>query len=115
MRSWKKQIGLFAAAYLFYNLARVVVVGDNHTARANAHWVIGLERSGGFDVEHSVQSAFDAPWCAWILSNVYLAAQLVVLPGSLIWLYRRSPAIYRRLRDTVLATWILAVPVYALF
>jgi membrane-associated phospholipid phosphatase len=38
-----------------------------------------------------------------------------VVPGSLIYLYRRSPAIYRRLRDTILATWMLAVPIYALF
>ena len=51
----------------------------------------------------------------WLLSNVYLAAQLGVVPASLIYLYRRAPAIYRRLRDTVLATWVLSVPIYALF
>jgi membrane-associated phospholipid phosphatase len=51
----------------------------------------------------------------WLLSNVYLAAQLVVLPGALIYLYRRAPAVYRRLRDTVLATWMIAVPIYAAF
>ena len=51
----------------------------------------------------------------WLLSNIYLAAQLVVLPGALIYLYRRAPGIYRRLRDTVLATWLLAVPIYVLF
>ena len=43
-----------------------------------------------------------------VLSNVYLAAQLVVLPGSLIWLFRRDKGVYRRLRDTILATWLLA-------
>jgi hypothetical protein len=42
-------------------------------------------------------------------------AQLVVLPAALIWLYRGSPAIYRQLRDTVLATWLIAVPIFALF
>jgi len=51
----------------------------------------------------------------WLLSNIYLAAQIAVVPGSLVYLYRRSPAVYRRLRDTILATWMLAVPIYALF
>jgi hypothetical protein len=45
----------------------------------------------------------------------FVAAQLVVLPGALIWLYRRSPALYRQLRDTVIATWLIAVPIFALF
>jgi membrane-associated phospholipid phosphatase len=39
----------------------------------------------------------------------------VVLPGSLIWLYRRSQPVYERLRNTVLATWLISIPVYALF
>jgi membrane-associated phospholipid phosphatase len=39
----------------------------------------------------------------------------LVVPGSLIYLYRRSPGVYRRLRDTILATWMLAVPIDALF
>ena len=46
----------------------------------------------------------------WLLSNIYLAAQLAVLPGALLYLYRRAPAVYRRLRDTVLATWAIADP-----
>ena len=37
------------------------------------------------------------------------------MPGALIWLYARSPAVYRQLRNTVLATWLIAVPIYALF
>jgi hypothetical protein len=52
---------------------------------------------------------------SWLLSNVYLAAQLVVLPGALIWLYRRSPTVYCQLRNTVIATWLIAVPIFALF
>ena len=51
----------------------------------------------------------------WILSNVYLAAQLVVLPLALVWLYRRSRPIYHSLRNTVIATWLIAVPIFALF
>ena len=45
----------------------------------------------------------------------YLCAQFVVVPCALLCLYRRAPSVYRRLRDTVLVTWMLAVPIYALF
>lgn len=62
-----------------------------------------------------MQRALDWGVASWLLSNVYVAAQLVVLPGALIWLYRRSPALYRQLRDTVIATWLIAVPIFALF
>jgi PAP2 superfamily len=51
----------------------------------------------------------------WLLSHIYLAAQLVVLPGALVYLYGRAPEIYRRLRGTVLATWVLSIPIYAAF
>jgi hypothetical protein len=33
----------------------------------------------------------------------------------MIWLYRRDRLSYRRLRDTMLATWLLALPVFWLF
>jgi membrane-associated phospholipid phosphatase len=51
----------------------------------------------------------------WLLNHVYVMAQLVVVPGALIWLYRRDRATYRTLRNTVLGTWLVALPVYAAF
>ena len=51
----------------------------------------------------------------FLLSHIYLAAQIVVLPGVLIAMYRWAPRIYPRLRNTVIATWMLSLPVYALF
>jgi membrane-associated phospholipid phosphatase len=50
-----------------------------------------------------------------MLSNVYMAAQMAVLPGALIWTYRKAPEVYRHLRSTVLATWLIAVPIFALY
>ena len=50
-----------------------------------------------------------------LLSHIYLAAQIVVLPGVLVAMYRWAPRIYPRLRDTVIATWMLSLPIYALF
>jgi membrane-associated phospholipid phosphatase len=113
--SWRRQLGLFAAAYAVYNLGRWVFVGDLSEARTHAEWIIDLEQAAGVAVEDSVQGALDSDIARWFFSNVYMAAQLVVLPGSLVWLYRRSPEIYRGLRNTILATWLIAVPIYALF
>ena len=106
---------MFAVVYLLYDASRWVFAGRFPTAAAHARWVIDLERSMHVAVERSVQRAFAAGPAEWLLSNVYLAAQLIVLPASLIWLYRRSPRVYRELRDTVVAAWVVAVPVFAVF
>jgi hypothetical protein len=109
------QVGIFVLAYLLYSMARWITVGDLPTAVANAHWIVDLERRLGVNSEDAVQQALSGTAAIWILNHVYLAAQLVVLPGSLIWLYRRSRPVYERLRNTVLATWLISIPVYALF
>jgi membrane-associated phospholipid phosphatase len=62
-----------------------------------------------------VQAALSGTAAIWILNQLYLAAQLVVVPATLILLYRRNHEIYVRLRNTVLATWLIAMPIYALF
>src|SRR3954453_8620083 len=96
-------------------MARWISVGDLATAVANAHWIVDFERSLGVNSEGVVQQALSGTAVIWILNHVYLAAQLVVLPGSLIWLYRRSRPVYEKLRNTVLATWLISIPVYAAF
>ena len=60
-----------------------------------------------------MQPALTGTWMMWVLNHLYLAAQLVVLPGALVFLYRRSQPIYERLRNTILATWLISIPVYA--
>jgi hypothetical protein len=112
---WRTELLLFFAAYWVYNLARWIFVGELDQAREHAHWIFDLERSAGVAVEASVQRAFDFGLATWALSNLYLLAQLVVVPIVLIWLYRRAPETYRQLRNTIVATWLIAVPVFALF
>jgi PAP2 superfamily len=112
---WRTELLLFFAAYWVYNLARWIFVGDLDQAREHAHWIFDLEQSAGVAVESSVQRAFHFEAATWVLSNLYLLAQLVVVPAVLIWLYRRSPQVYRQLRNTIVATWLIAVPVFALF
>jgi hypothetical protein len=105
----------FAAVYLLYNASRWIFAGHLQVAREHAHEIINLERSLHIAIERTVQHALDTGAAGWLLSNVYLAAQLVVLPAALIWLYRRSRPTYRHLRNTVIATWLIAVPIFALF
>jgi len=109
------QLGLFLLAYLLYSAARWVTVGDLSVAQTNADWIMSLEHHLGVASEASVQHGLQGTWALWVLNHVYLAAQLVVLPGSLLFLYRRSRPVYERLRNTILATWLLSIPIYAAF
>jgi membrane-associated phospholipid phosphatase len=111
----RRELFLFLGAYLAYSLSRYVSVGDLTTATDHARWIVNLQQSIGVNVESSVQSALSGTAVIWILNQLYLAAQLVVVPGTLILLYRRNHDVYVRLRNTVLATWLIAMPIYALF
>ena len=111
----RTQIGLFLLAYLVYSAARFVTIGDLASAQDHAHWIVDMQNSLGIGVEASVQNAFDGTWMLWVLNHLYLIAQLGVIPAALIFLYRRSYSIYATLRNTILATWLISVPVYGLF
>jgi hypothetical protein len=110
-----REFALFGAVYLLYDAARWAWAGHLPLARAHALRVIALERSLHIAVEGSVQRALDSAVPSFLLSNVYLAAQAIVLPAALVWLYRRSPGVYRQLRGTVVITWLIATPIFALY
>jgi PAP2 superfamily len=114
-RPWGRELALFGLAYALYSAGRFVAIGDVDVAMANAGSIVDAERALGVDIERGVQDALDGSWLLWLLNHLYLAAQLVVVPGALIWLYRRSRSHYELLRNTVLATWLIALPIYALF
>jgi len=109
------QVALFFLAYLVYSGARYFTIGDLGDATANAHWIVGFEDDFGMGIESAVQTALTGTAVLWVLNHVYLAAQLVVLPGALWMLHRTARPTYTRLRNTVLATWLLSIPVYGLF
>src|SRR3954465_10780297 len=109
------QLGLFLLAYLLYSAARWVTVGDIDVAKANAGWIMSVEHHLGVASEASVQHGLRGTWMLWILNHLYPAAQRVAPPGSLVFLYRRSRPLYERLRNTILATWLISIPVYAVF
>lgn len=105
----------FLLAYLVYVTARWLLAGDGAVAQRNAAWVWELELATGTAIEGSVQRAFGSSAMSAVLSNVYLAAQLAVLPLAIVWVYRRSQPVYRRFRTTIIATWMISVPIFALF
>ena len=115
LRGWRGEIALFLGAYALYGIARWVCIGDVRVATANAHSIARLEDGLSLDVEAAVQRGLDGSAALWALNHLYLAAQLVVVPVVLAWLYRCSRPTYQRLRNTVLATWLISVPVYAVF
>ena len=90
-------------------------IGLNIIGFGTGPYLVGLESDLHVGVESSVQHAFSGTWMMWVLNHLYLAAQLIVLPGSLVFLYHRSTELYERLRNTILATWLLSIPVYALY
>ena len=110
MRPGTRQLAIFAGAYLLYSAGRFVAVGDLDVATDNAHAIVDLERSVGADVEGGVQNAFDGSLALWILNHLYLAAQLIVVPGALIWLYRSSSEHYRMLRNWRTSAWSTRSP-----
>ena len=111
----RTQVGLFLLAYFVYSAARWLMVGDLANAQDHAEWIISLEQDLGVATEASVQQALTGTWILWLLNHAYIAAQLIVVPGALIFLYKRSRPVYHRLRNTILATWLISVPVYAAF
>jgi hypothetical protein len=111
----RAQLGIFLFAYLLYSAARFVTIGDLSVAQANADWIMDLEDTLSLGIESSVQQALTGSVWIWLLNHLYLAAQLVVLPGALVFLWHRSKPLYERLRNTILATWVLSIPIYAAF
>ena len=112
---WRAQLLLYLSAYWAYSATRWIAVGEEPKATAHARWIVHLEQTLHVSVEGSVQQAFDSSVPIWALNHLYLMAQFAVVPGALIWLYAHSRPTYRALRNTVLATWLIAVPIYALF
>src|SRR5215213_767331 len=94
-----KQVAVFLLAYLAYSAARWLTVGNLPDATANARWIVDLERNLDVEVEGTVQQALTGTAVLWVLNHLYLAAQLIVVPGALFFLYKRSKPAYERLRN----------------
>lgn len=114
-RSWRLEVLLFVGAYMAYSLTRGATPASFETALDNALLVVDLQARLGIGIERVLQEHLVGLPLMWVLNRLYLIAQFAVLPAALVWVYRRRPDAYPRLRTTILATWLIALPVYALF
>jgi membrane-associated phospholipid phosphatase len=119
-RGWPdavRQVLLFAAAYLLYELVRGLVNdGDVARASVNATRVIDLERRLHVFVEPSVESwALHRPWLMHLADWVYLDAHGVVTFGALAYVYLRRNDSFPFMRNGFLIAMALALVGYAVY
>jgi hypothetical protein len=104
------------ALYLVSELSRGLAGGGEIDAQRHAATVVRAERHLHVFVEATVQrAARDIAGLETLLGYAYLSLHLVVTAAVLIWVYRRHPHAYARLRNTLVIANALAVVGYALF
>jgi hypothetical protein len=113
--------GLVEVATLFglYGLYEVVRGQGNATvtvARAHTDWIVGLERHLHLFGERAVQRAAHwLPGVPTLLGIAYIALHFVGTAAFLVWLYRRHPERFPRVRNTLIAATGIALAFYILF
>jgi hypothetical protein len=104
------------ALYATYEAARGLVAGNQRVAIDHAHTVAALERKLHLFVEPNVQHAARAlPGLLTLLGGAYLTLHLPVTAGLLLWLYKRRPAAFARIRTTLLIASAFALIGFVLF
>jgi hypothetical protein len=112
----RRELAVFAVAYLTYFGVRAVTEG--HTARAfhNARDVIAVERRLGLDHEYAVQSLVTGSNALSDATNaIYIYGHWPVLITSGVLLFHHRRAHYRMLRDACLISGLVGLFVFALF
>lgn len=114
-KPWCREVAFFVAAYVAYSIVRGAVDGSVEAGLENARAIMELQARLGIGVEADLQEHLIGQPVMWLLNRLYVVAQFAVVPVALVWVYRRRRDLYPRLRTTVIATWLIALPVYALF
>jgi hypothetical protein len=113
---WRELLLVFVF-YGAYTVTRLIL-SPTGTAPAFGHAVdiLSLERALGLDVELGLNKALVAvSWLARTANVFYATAHFVVTLGVLVWLYRRRPAHYRRLRAALMAATAIALAGFWLY
>ncbi|GAA4615495.1 phosphatase PAP2 family protein [Actinoallomurus liliacearum] len=108
-RLWR-EIALAAAFYCAYTLVRLLIPHDEATAYAHASQILRLEHALGIDVELDLNHALlRAPSLARPANWYYATAHFAVTLTVLVWLYRRRPQHFRRLRTALMVATGIAL------
>ena len=114
--SGRRELAVFAAAYLAYFGVRAVTQGAPQRAVANAIGVMHLERILHIDVEGSVQTLVAGSRTLVDAANgLYIWGHWPLLIGGGVLLFHLAPEHYYRLRNVCLLSGAFGLVVFALF
>jgi hypothetical protein len=109
LRLWR-EIALAAAFYCAYTLVRLLIPHDEPAAYAHATQILRLEHALGIDVELNLNHALmREPSLARLANYFYATAHFAVTLTVLVWLYRRRPQHFRRLRTSLMVATGIAL------
>lgn len=111
---WRREVVLYLSCYLTAETVAWLVTGTYPLALANAHSILAAEATLGLNMELGLQHTAEHLHLIVAFDYIYLAAQFVVLPVALVWLYRRKLQVYLLLRNAIIGSWLVAVPIYGL-
>jgi hypothetical protein len=115
-RPWLREIGVVAALYVGYSLARVFGSDDETIAFQNATELLHFERWLGLDTERSWNTLLVAhEWLSASSAFWYASMHYVVTPVMLLLLWRKSRPLYSRMRWALVGSTTLALAGYLLF
>jgi uncharacterized membrane protein YbhN (UPF0104 family) len=112
-----RQLAIFAALDMAYELSRTFAVGDRSTALRHAHSIVSTERSLGLFHELDVQRwAMNAPSIVMSVANwTYFNCQFTLTFGFVLWVYLRRNEHYTRLRNLVATINLIGLAGYVFF
>lgn len=109
------QIALLAGLYLIYSASRLAAADDLIAARARAAFILTWESRLSLDVEAGLNHVVtNVEWLAVPATYWYATLHYLLTPAVLVWTYRRHPASYRRVRDTLLIATAIGLVMYLL-
>jgi len=113
--SGRRELAIALGAYGLYSLVRGVFGGSLAEAQENAAGLIELEQRLGIYVEHDVQRFFMDHHLGMAFWNLfYPTSQVVVLPLTLLLVYRYRRSAYPFIRNLAILSWCGALVWYAL-
>ncbi|RNM11097.1 phosphatase PAP2 family protein [Nocardioides pocheonensis] len=110
------ELGFVAAALVCYLAVRWYTLDRTPEAVRHTAAVLRLERLLHLDVEHRFQdAALSVPGLGTFLTQFYVWGYFPALIVIVVWMYRRHPPAYRRLRTALLVSGVAGLLVYATY
>jgi len=112
-----RQLAIFAALDMAYELSRTFAVGDRSTALRHAHSIVSTERSLGLFHELDLQQwALHAPSIVMSVANwTYFNCQFTLTFGFVLFVYLRRNEYYTRLRNLIATVNLIGLAGYILY